>query len=98
MLHKFKGATFAALTIGLLASAPAQAGISAVAPVKSTISAGHDVSFDRDRKRDRKRSYARDQRVEHRVQMLRRRGAILGIRQDTQQVGVGVDDGRKIRA
>lgn len=71
MLHKFKGVTFAALTIGLLASVPAHAGLSPVAPSKSVISTDHEASFDRDRKRDRKRSYARDQRVSNNTRIWR---------------------------
>lgn len=70
VLNHLKGVTIAALSIGLLASAPASAGISTPAPMKSTISASHEANF-YDRKRDRDRRYHRDQRVSNNTRIWR---------------------------
>ena len=69
MLKHIKGATIAALSIGLLASAPASAGISAPAPMKSTISDSQETNFVR--KRDRDRRYNRDQRISNNTRVWR---------------------------
>lgn len=70
MLNHIKGATIAALSIGLLASAPASAGIQAPQPMKSSISSAHEANFF-DRKRDRDRRYYRDQRISNNTRIWR---------------------------
>ncbi|HET6537726.1 MAG TPA: glycine zipper 2TM domain-containing protein [Sphingopyxis sp.] len=73
MQHLIKTAAIATLSIGLLASAPVQAGVAPTLAGQSAISADHEASFHRDRKRDRDRNrhYSRDQRVNNNTRIWR---------------------------